>query len=303
VKRSLIRLLVVALPALGCRAAASRAVAGALATSSLEPGGTYARDDDPELVRAAVPFGLKTMEALLAENPDHEGLLTALASGFTQYGYAFVQADADELELVGRGAAARPARERAKRLYLRARDYGLRGLEGRHKGLGEKLRGARDLAPALAGLNKEDVPLVYWTAASWALAIAAGKGDIALVSQLPVPGALVERALALDEAFDEGALHEFAVSWEAARGGEDGLRRAKEHLDRALALSKGKKLGAIVSYAEAVSVVKQDRAEFTRLLQEVAGAEVESDAAHRLANVLAQRRARLLLAHADDLFS
>jgi predicted anti-sigma-YlaC factor YlaD len=302
VKRSLV-LLVIALPALGCRAAASKVVADALASSSTKSGGTYAQDDDPELVRAAVPFGLKTMEGLLAEHPDHQGLLTALASGFTQYGYAFVQTEADELELVGRGAPARLARERAKRLYLRARDYGLRGLEERHRGLGEKLRGARDLAPALAGLNKGDVSLVYWTAASWALAIAAGKEDMALVSQLPVPGALVERALALDEAFDEGALHEFAIAWEAARGGEEGLRRAKEHFARVLVLSKGKKLGAKVSYAEVVSVARQDRAEFTRLLQEVAGADVESDTAHRLANILAQRRARLLLAHADDLFS
>jgi predicted anti-sigma-YlaC factor YlaD len=294
---------VLVLPALGCRLAASRVVANAVARSSAKPGGTYAEDDDPELVRAAVPFGLKSMEGLLADHPDHEGLLTALASGFTQYAYAFVQSDADELELAGRGAGARVARDRAKRLFLRARDYGLRGLEERQHGLAEKLRGARDLAPALAPLNKDDVPLVYWTAASWALAIAAGKEDMALVSQLPVPGALVERALALDEGFDEGALHEFFISWEAARGGDDGLRRAKEHFDRAIALSKGKKLGAIVSYAEGVLVAKQDRAEFTRLLREVANADVESDKPHRLANVLAQRRARLLLAHADDLFS
>jgi len=35
---------------------------------------------------------------LLAENPQHAGLLTLLASGFTQYSFAFVQEDADELE-------------------------------------------------------------------------------------------------------------------------------------------------------------------------------------------------------------
>jgi predicted anti-sigma-YlaC factor YlaD len=291
-----------ALALAGCGATASRLVANAL--TSGKSGGVYAEDDDPELVRAAVPFGLKTMEGLLVEHPDHQGLLTALASGFTQYGYAFVQVDADEAELAGRSAVARPLRDRARKLYLRARDYGLRGLDARHNGLADKLRGVRDVAPALGALNKDDVPLVYWTAASWALAIAAGKEDMALVSQLPAPGALAERALALDEGWDEGAIHEFFISWEVARGtDEDALRRAKEHLDRALALSKGKKLGAIVSYAEAVSVARQDRAEFTRLLQGVAGADVEADAPHRLANVLAQRRARLLLAHADDLFS
>jgi len=59
-------------------------------------GSTFASDDDPELVRAAVPFSLKLMESLLAESPKHKGLLFATASGFTQFAYAFVQQDADE---------------------------------------------------------------------------------------------------------------------------------------------------------------------------------------------------------------
>ncbi len=303
-KRPTLPLLLAALAlptVLGCRAVATKAVANAL--SSSESGGVYARDDDPELVRAAVPFGLKTMEGLLDEQPEHRGLLTALAAGFTQYCFAFVQTDAEEAELSGRGGPAGALRGRAKKLYLRARDYGLRGLELRHPGLGDKLRGARDLEPALAPLNKDDLPLVYWTAASWALAISAAKEDMGLVAELPVPGALMTRALAIDEAWDEGALHEFFISWDASQGGEAGLARAKGHLERALALSKGKKLGALVSYAEAVSVSRQDRAEFKRLLDQVLAADVEADKAHRLANALAQRRARLLLAHADDLFS
>ncbi len=283
----------------GCRATATRAVANAISSSETN---VYAQDDDPELVRAAVPFGLKTMEGLLADQPQHRGLLTALASGFTQYGYAFVQADADEAEMNGKSVAARALRERARKLFLRARDYGLRGLELDHQGLAGKLRTARDLEPALAPLKKEDLPLVYWTAASWALAIAAAKEDMALVAELPVPGALMQRALGIDEAWDEGTIHEFLVTWEASQGGGAGLARAKEHFERAVALSKGKKLGVLVAYAEAVSVARQDRAEFTKLLQQVIHADPEADGPHRLANVLAQRRAKLLLAHAEDLF-
>jgi hypothetical protein len=45
----------------------------------------YGTDDDPDLVRDALPFGLKTMESLLAVVPDHEGLLLTLCQGFTQY--------------------------------------------------------------------------------------------------------------------------------------------------------------------------------------------------------------------------
>ena len=61
------------------------------------PGDTFTRDDDPELVRAALPFGLKTFEALLESVPTHEPLLVATCSGFTSYAYAFVETDADLL--------------------------------------------------------------------------------------------------------------------------------------------------------------------------------------------------------------
>ena len=62
----------------GCGRAASRVVADALSSGG---GNAYASDDDPELVRDAVPFGLKTMEALLEKHPEHEGLF---AVGLTQ---------------------------------------------------------------------------------------------------------------------------------------------------------------------------------------------------------------------------
>src|SRR5690242_19712396 len=118
----------------GCsiRRYALNKAADALAQS----GTTFASDDDPELIKAAAPFSLKLMESLLAENPRHPGLLDAAASGFTQYAYAFVQQDADEAE-PGDLAAAEALRARARRLYLRAQRYGLRGLEVKHPGFGK----------------------------------------------------------------------------------------------------------------------------------------------------------------------
>ncbi|HSM93604.1 MAG TPA: TRAP transporter TatT component family protein [Anaeromyxobacteraceae bacterium] len=300
----------IALPALaallfaaGCKTVAVGFVADAIAGGG---GGAMASDDDPELVRDAVPFALKSMEGLLEEDPRHEGLLRALASGFTQYGFAFVASDADAADMGGDLAKARAGRERARRLFLRARDYGLRGLDRREKGMSGRLDPAKDYRGALKALTdaEEDVPFLYWTAASWSLAISNGKGDMALVAQLPVPIAMMERALELDEAWGEGALHEYFLALDPGRttveGG--GVERAKQHYERALALSKNKKLGPHVSYAEGVLVKLQDREGFTKLLEQVLQADPEADKPHRLENVLAQRRARLLLDHADDLF-
>jgi predicted anti-sigma-YlaC factor YlaD len=285
----------------GCRSTAVSFVSDAVAQSS---GSTYATDDDPELVRGAVPFGLKTMEGLLAENPEHEGLLRALAGNFTQYAYAFVQADADTADLEGNLDAARAGRARARKLYLRARDYGLRALDQRHEGLSARLRDGRDVPGALKEAEKKDVEALYWTASAWTLAIANGKGDMALVAELPVPIAIMERALALDEKWGQGALHEYFVSLDAARSEAEGggPARAKAHLERALELSMNKKLGPRVAYAEGVLVKAQDRAAFERQLEEVLRADPEKAPEHRLANILAQRRARVLLDHVEDLF-
>ncbi len=285
----------------GCRSIALSFAAGAASGS----GSSYASDDDPELVRDAVPFGLKTMEGLLESKPRHEGLLTALAGGFTQYGYAFVQTNADLADMDGKLDQARAGRDRARRLYLRARDYGLRGLDVRHARISERLRGsAREARDAAAAMAKGDVPLLYWTASAWALAISCSKGDMALVAELPSPVAMMERALALDEAWNDGAIHEFFVVYDATRSAAEGggPERAKAHLDRVLALTMNKKLGPLVSFAEGVLVQKQDRKEFTRVLEEVVRADPGAVPRFRLANILAQRRARALLARADDLF-
>lgn len=293
--------LLLALLGSGCsvRSAATGIVADALAGGS---GGAYASDDDPELVREAVPFGLKAMEGLLAEQPRHAGLLAALAAGFTQYGYAFVQQDCDARELAGKSAEARELRTRARRLYLRARDYGLQGLEVTQPGISARLRSLRDLPAALAPLNKEELPLVYWTAASWALAISSGKEDMGLVAELPVPEALMRRALAIDGSWSDGAIHEFLATFEASKPGGD-LAVAREHLAMALALGGGRKWGPLVSWAEGPLVQAQDREQFTRWLTWVAEADPDLSRPDRLANVIAQRRARMLLAHADDLFN
>src|SRR5262249_38536862 len=90
-------------------------------------GTTFESDDDPALVEAAIPFGLKLYESLLAESPKHTGLLLAACSGFTEFSYAFVDARIDDAreENLDRADALR---DRARRLYLRANKYGMRGL-------------------------------------------------------------------------------------------------------------------------------------------------------------------------------
>jgi predicted anti-sigma-YlaC factor YlaD len=268
------------------------------ALSSNGEGGAFARDDDPELVRDAVPFALKTMESLSDQLDDHVGLRLGMARGFTQYAYAFVQQPA-ELGTPPDVAAAQLLR--ARRLYLRAREYGLDGLR-LQRGVS-----AKDLSrpEGIARLQKEDVPLMYWTFAPWAAAIAADKRDLSLVGDLPIIAALLDRALQLDEAYDGGALHEFAITFDPARPEGTTPQKQKQHFDRAMQLAEGTKISALVTYAQAVAGPAQNKAEYEALLRQAASYDVEQPKArkNRLANVLARRRAQYLLAHEDDVFS
>ena len=212
-------------------------------------GTTFASDDDPDLIQDAVPFSLKLIESLLAESPRHRGLLLAACSNFTQYSYAFVAQEADELEDHDLDKAL-AQRARARRLYLRARDYGLRGLELRHRDFGRAIRTDPKAAVALA--RPSEVPLLYWTAASWGLAISVSKDMPELVADQPQVEALIDRAFELDEDYDFGAIHSFLITYESSRlaGTGDFTDRSRKHFQRATELSGGKMAGPLVSLAE-----------------------------------------------------
>jgi len=302
-RRRVLPLVAAALALAGCslQSLAVRKLGAAMAGSA----GVYASDDDPELVGQALPFALKTIEGLLAQEPRDPNLLLAAASGFTQYAYAFVEQPADfaEAEDLTRSTEERA---RAIKLYRRASDYGWRRLELDFPGLRAQLTARPDQAPAtLAALKmeKSHVPALYWTAAPTAAAISLAKQDAELTGDLPLVEAMMRRALELDEGFGGGSLHEFFIAYEGGRGSVGGsLDAAREHLRRALELGGGKRASPYVAFAGTVSVATQDRAEFEKLLNQALAIDPEALPEERLANVVAQRRARWLLGRAEELF-
>ena len=117
------------------RTAAIKNVANTLAA----PGDTFTSDDDPELVRRAVPFALKLYESLLVSVPKHEPLLVATCSGYTGYAYAFVETDADLLREEEHHDEVTALRDEAVKLYLRAKDFCLRAVDVKFPGLAKPL--------------------------------------------------------------------------------------------------------------------------------------------------------------------
>jgi hypothetical protein len=299
--RSAAALALLGLVAAGC-SSLQRLVVNKAGDALAQGGSSYASDDDPELVWQAVPFGLKTIEGLLAQSPRNQGLLLAAASGFTEYAYGALQQEADFVEAKDL-ARATELRNRARKLYLRALGYGFRGLEVQLPDLRARLRADADPDHALAGAKKGQVPLLYWTGAAWGAAIAISKDDPELSADQSRAAALVRRALALDEGFETGAGHDFMIAYEGGRLSVGGsLEEARRHLKRALELSQGRRASPLVGFAETVSVGRQDKAEFKQLLDRALAIDVNAAPELRLANLLAQRRARWLLGRVDELF-
>src|SRR5713226_10679703 len=262
-----------------------------LGDSLANSGTTFASDNDPEFVGQAIPFSLKLIEGLLAESPKHHGLLFAAASGFTQYSYVYVQHPAEEMESLDvEKSVAMGAR--ARNLYLRARDYGLRGLETRHRGFADALR--ENPKTAVSAAEPGDVPLLYWTAVAWGAAISLSKDHPEIVADQPQVEALIDRARELNPDYDHGVIDQFLISYESARQGakSDFAVRSKVHFDRAVSLSNGQSASPYVAYAETVAVQKQNRAEFQSLLKQALAVDTDARPEWRLSNIIMQRRAR-----------
>ncbi len=286
----------------GCgalRHAQMRSVAGILAGPP--ESNVFARDDDPELIRDALPFALKTFEALLASDPRNRDLFLATADAFVTYANAFIHADAEKEEEVN-FQRARYLRHRATKLYLRGRNYALAGLALDFPDFKKKLR--EDPQRVLRTLSPRDVPLLYWAAAGWAGAISTDVSNMSLMAELPLVEAMMRRALELDEDFDHGAIHEFFITYEGARSGAMGgsAERAVEHFDRVVKLTQGKKASPYVSLASSMAVSKQDYKFFKELLHKALAVDPDCVLEWRLANILAQEKAQWLLDHSPELF-
>ena len=294
-----IRLVLIAILAFaswGCvfKKMAIRSVANALSKS----GDTFSSDEDPQLIREALPFALKTYESLLVKAPTHQGLLVATASGFTSYSQGFIARDAELLEEQS-VAAAEPIRRRAQRLDVRARDYALRALDVGHPGLAAELRAGR-----LDGLQKtgpEDVPALFWAGASWGAAISVFKDDTDLISDLPTVKALLERVLLLNPSYENGTAHQIMMNLEASLAGGS-MERAEAEYALAVAASGGMSAAAHVTFAESVCVQRQERAAFLAALDKALAIEPNSRRSLSVSNRLAQDRARWLKARVDELF-
>lgn len=292
-------LLVFAVSSCSINKMAINAVSDALTSDG--SGSVFTGDSDPELIGDAIPFAIKMYEALLAQNPEHEGLILMTGSLFVMYANAFVQGPADMLPS-NEYAEKEAARLRARNLYIRGSNILEDGLDKKYEGIATA--GADRLPNYLSKIKKDDVALLYWYVAANLSAYAINPFDLALGQRLPQLKMLIDRAYELDPNFNAGAIDDFYVLFYSSvpdgMGGNKAL--AEEHFLKAVEKSKGLSAGPYVSVAESICIAAQDYVRFKENLNKALAIDIDENPDNRLVNIISQRKARYLLSMAPQLF-
>jgi hypothetical protein len=242
--------------------------------------------DDPSLVESGLPAYLLLIDGLIKRHPDNAPLLSAGAQMFALYGSRFAD------------------KHHAIALTTKARRYGERAMCADYEpachwpGIGYD-----DLVAQLAKVDSKKIDALFSYGVSWLANLNATSEDWAAVGDLPWVEAVLERGLALDEDYQNGALHGYLGILNSLRppalGGKPDVARA--HFERAIELSQGRDLSIKVEYARRYARLMFDQELHDRLLNEVLAAPTEAPG-YTLFNVLAKQEAEVLLATSKEYF-
>lgn len=253
-------------------------------TSPLIPNLTSAffEECDLELAEQSLPAELKLMEGLLKSAPQNKELLTALCMGFTGYAMLFVEEEAPE---------------RASRLYLRARRYGL-------KAMGIEDANHQPILARLSAMDKGQIEPLFWVTMSWNGWINLNLDKPAALGELTASQECLKRVMKIDPEYFYGSPYIISGSMLAARpkilGGD--AAKAKEFFTKAMAASNGKFFLAQYYYAKYYAVRVQDKELFLNLIEEVEQAPLDQLKEACLINSAIKEKMKGLKEMADELF-
>ena len=265
----------------------------------------FTGDSDPRLVGDALPFAIKMYEALLAQNPKHQGLLLTTGSLYVMYANAFVQTPAEMLDSIYDYEERTESLDRAKKLYLRGSAVLYTALDNKYAGFSSAKAQDGTLEPILKKCKKEDVALLYWAAAGGFASYSIDLFDFDLGASIPEWGAMMARAYEIDPDFGNGTIDDFYIQYYSSlpdtMGGDKA--KAETHFERAKEKSNYLAAGPYVTYAKSVCVPAQDYDSFKENLEKALAIDPDEDPGNRLVNILSQKKAKFMLDNAYEYFS
>ena len=267
----------------GCASLMSSAATGLADSLSV----AVLNQNDPETARAAIPAYMVLLDGILESNPDDPELLGAAATMYATYGAVFAE---NEL--------------RASRLTTRARSYALHAMCITYaESCNWPALNYDDFVASVQGVRPKHADVLYTYGYASLVYLRAHGSEMSTLAELPEIEALFYHYL--DIAGDQvtPSTHTYMGIMLTLRPPALGGRpeEAREHFEKAIALTGGRDLGAKVEFARGYAKLLYDRELHDQLLNEVVAAD-PNEYGLTLSNILAQEDAAQLLEEADDYF-
>ena len=248
---------------------------------------------DYEVARTIAYAGLGQFEGMHELAPDNEDALFLLTKGWTATTFAFIEDDYEMAVDAEDDTRAEYHRARARAAYDRAIQYGIALLEMRARGFDKAKNNVASMKRYLSQFYKHDALNLLWVGTAWLGKANIAKDEPAVVAELHVGEALVERSIELDESLAYGG-GRMALGAYHARTAMAELDVSLKHFLRAIELTRGNALLPKFTMAKTYYCMKGDKASYEKTLREIVDA---SDVLpeQRLQNAIAKRRARRYL--------
>jgi len=268
----------------------------------------FEQDDDLQMLEEAFPANIKLLEAVLANDPDNERLLTLLARLYGSYAFVFFEDRIEAAVLTGampdgnRGDSE-TLEQAVVRYYAKGIEYALRALEVHHPGCREKMAKVSTAGQFIESLDSTDVPPLFWYGFNLSAYVNHNRNSVRVIARAHLIEKAMKRVLALDPDYYYGSAHLVLLAYYASRspmmGGNIDL--AVQHYQSLKELHDNRFLLADLFYARYIVYQKQDRRQFIQVLTNIID-HGGGDKQFRLFNKVAEVRARTYLNVVDQLF-
>jgi len=260
-------------------------------TGTLLDYGVVALYEETDLVLAeqALASDIKLLEGMIKGDPENTHLLQLTSQAISGYALGFAEDEAPD---------------RAKNLYLRARNYAARVLEQNDFNLTQENILIEEYQKNVAQIDEDNIDALFWASFAWAGWINLSLDNPQAFVDLPKVEALMNRVMEIDPAYFHGASMLFFGSIWGTKpkmlGGDP--EKAKQFFDRNLDVTKGNFLLSYVYYAKYYAAKTLDEDLFKKHLNTVLETPNDVLPGEQLLNAIAKKKANFLLSKTEDIF-
>ena len=245
------------------------------------------QEDDLGLAEHFLANNLKTVEVLLAKDPENQQLNIIASQGFGAYAMSFVE---DE----------NPAR--ASKLYMRGVNYGIKALPKDKQFTKQTI--PKELESILENYTKDEVPALFWTGYNWGLYTMQNLDITKNLVNLAKIEMIMKKCLELDESYYFYSVDLFYGAYYAGRprilGGNP--EKGKEFFLNNIKQNKDKILLGKLFYAQYYAKQTYNEELFDSLINEILSFDLEQCPDYRLLNAISQKKARILQNNKNEYF-